>query len=126
MPSSVLFTKVLVANRGEIALRTVRALHDLGIASVAVYADDDAASPHVQAATAAVALGATGPAAYLDGARLIAIAQTAERLVQTATGGSQTREWDKLGPSCLRLLDLDDETLAGLVEPAAELIKRID
>ena len=75
MPSSVLFTKVLVANRGEIALRTVRALHDLGIASVAVYADDDAASPHVQAATAAVALGATGPAAYLDGARLIAIAQ---------------------------------------------------
>lgn len=75
MPSSVLFTKVLVANRGEIALRTVRALHDLGIASVAVYADDDAASPHVRAASAAVALGATGPAAYLDGARLIAIAQ---------------------------------------------------
>lgn len=75
MPSSVLFTKVLVANRGEIALRTVRALHDLGIASVAVYADDDAASPHVHAASAAVALGATGPAAYLDGARLIAIAQ---------------------------------------------------
>ncbi len=69
------FTCVLVANRGEIALRTVRALHDLGIASVAVYADDDAASPHVQAASAAVALGATGPAAYLDGARLIAIAQ---------------------------------------------------
>ena len=75
MPSSVLFTKVLVANRGEIALRTVRALHDLGIASVAVYADDDATSPHVHAASAAVALGATGPAAYLDGARLIAIAQ---------------------------------------------------
>ncbi len=75
MPSSVLFTKVLVANRGEIALRTVRALHDLGIASVTVYADDDATSPHVHAASAAVALGATGPAAYLDGARLIAIAK---------------------------------------------------
>ncbi|MBU1354581.1 MAG: carbamoyl-phosphate synthase large subunit [Gammaproteobacteria bacterium] len=70
-----MFAKVLVANRGEIALRTVRALHDLGIASVAVYADDDAASPHVHAASAAVALGATGPAAYLDGARLIAIAK---------------------------------------------------
>src|SRR3990167_1071768 len=75
MPSSVLFTKVLVANRGEIALRTVRALHDLGITSVAVYADDDATSPHVHAASAAVALGAAGPAAYLDGARLIAIAK---------------------------------------------------
>ena len=75
MPSPTLFTKVLVANRGEIALRTVRALHDLGIASVAVFADDDAASPHVQAASTAVALGATGPAAYLDGARLIAIAK---------------------------------------------------
>lgn len=75
MTDRPLFTKVLVANRGEIALRTVRALHDLGIASVAVYADDDATSPHVHAASAAVALGATGPAAYLDGARLISIAQ---------------------------------------------------
>ena len=75
MSSHPLFAKVLIANRGEIALRIVRALHDLGIASVAVYADDDAASPHVAAASDAVALGATGPAAYLDVARLIAIAQ---------------------------------------------------
>lgn len=70
-----LFAKVLIANRGEIALRIVRALHDLGIASVAVYADDDAASPHVAAANESVALGATGPAAYLDGARIIALAK---------------------------------------------------
>jgi acetyl/propionyl-CoA carboxylase alpha subunit len=75
MSSPPLFAKVLIANRGEVALRTVRALHDLGVASVAVYADDDAASPHVAAAHQAVALGASGPAAYLDGARLIAIAQ---------------------------------------------------
>jgi acetyl/propionyl-CoA carboxylase alpha subunit len=64
-----------IANRGEIALRIVRALQDMGIASVAVHADDDAQAPHVQAADAAVALGATGPAAYLDGARLLAIAR---------------------------------------------------
>ncbi len=70
-----LFHKVLIANRGEIALRTVRALQDLSIASVAVYADDDGQAPHVRAAEAAVALGATGPAAYLDGANLIAIAR---------------------------------------------------
>ena len=70
-----MFQKVLVANRGEIALRVVRALQDLSIASVAVFADDDADSPHRQAADAAVALGASGPAAYLDGARLLAIAR---------------------------------------------------
>ncbi|MCO5115455.1 MAG: carbamoyl-phosphate synthase large subunit [Burkholderiaceae bacterium] len=70
-----MFEKILVANRGEIALRIVRALQDMGIASVAVHADDDAQAPHVQAADAAVALGATGPAAYLDGARLLAIAR---------------------------------------------------
>ncbi len=75
MPSHPLFAKVLIANRGEIALRIVRALHDLGIGSVAVYAADDAASPHVAAADQAVALGATGPSAYLDAARLIAIAR---------------------------------------------------
>lgn len=70
-----LFSKVLIANRGEVALRTVRALADLGIASLAVYADDDAQSPQVHAADSAVALGATGPAAYLNGARLLAIAR---------------------------------------------------
>ena len=70
-----MFKKILVANRGEIALRIVRALHDLGVASVAVHAQDDAGAPHVQAADTAVALPASGPTAYLDGARLIAIAQ---------------------------------------------------
>lgn len=75
MTAPALFTKVLVANRGEVALRLVRALHDLGIASVAVYADDDAHAPHVAAAGQAVALQATGPAAYLDAAHLIAIAR---------------------------------------------------
>ena len=70
-----MFHKVLIANRGEIALRIVRALQDLGIPSLAVYADDDARAPHVQAADAAQALGATGPTAYLDGPRLLAIAR---------------------------------------------------
>ncbi len=70
-----MFKKVLIANRGEIALRIVRALRDLGVASVAVYANDDAQAPHVAAADAALAMGASGPAAYLDGARLIAIAR---------------------------------------------------
>ncbi|WOP15243.1 acetyl-CoA carboxylase family protein [Ottowia sp. SB7-C50] len=70
-----MFKKILIANRGEVALRIVRALRDMGVASVAVFADDDAAAPHVTAADEAVALGASGPAAYLEGARLIAIAR---------------------------------------------------
>ncbi|HNI86128.1 MAG TPA: biotin carboxylase N-terminal domain-containing protein, partial [Ottowia sp.] len=71
-----MFHKVLIANRGEIALRIVRALQDLGLPSLVVYADDDAQAPHVRSADQAVALGASGPAAYLDGARLLAIART--------------------------------------------------
>ena len=57
--------KILIANRGEIAVRIARALHDLGLASVAVFAQDDAGALHTQLADHAVALGATGPAAYL-------------------------------------------------------------
>ncbi|RQO56103.1 carbamoyl-phosphate synthase large subunit [Variovorax sp. KBW07] len=69
------FSKVLIANRGEIAVRLVRALRDLGIASVAVHARDDAAALHAQLADVAVALDATGPSAYLDIAALIAVAR---------------------------------------------------
>ena len=69
-----MFQRVLVANRGEIALRLVRALQELGVASVAVYAQDDAEAPHVAAADVAVPLQASGPAAYLDGAQLLRIA----------------------------------------------------
>jgi acetyl/propionyl-CoA carboxylase alpha subunit/acetyl-CoA carboxylase carboxyltransferase component len=70
-----LFSKILIANRGEIAVRLVRALRDLGIASVAVHARDDASALHVQLADAAVALDATGPSAYLDIGALIAAAR---------------------------------------------------
>ena len=70
-----MFKKVLIANRGEIAVRLVRALQDLGVGSVAVHARDDAQALHVRLADAAVALDATGPAAYLDIAALIGIAR---------------------------------------------------
>ncbi|MEJ8811525.1 carboxyl transferase domain-containing protein [Variovorax ureilyticus] len=67
--------KVLIANRGEIAVRLVRAMRDLGIASVAVHARDDATALHVQLADIAAPLSATGPSAYLDTAALIAVAR---------------------------------------------------
>jgi acetyl/propionyl-CoA carboxylase alpha subunit/acetyl-CoA carboxylase carboxyltransferase component len=70
-----MFHKLLIANRGEIALRLIRAAHELGIGTVAVFAADDAGAPHTQLAREAVALDGTGPAAYLDAATLIAIAR---------------------------------------------------
>ncbi len=68
--------KVLIANRGEIAVRVIRAVADLGLRSVAVYAQDDANSSHVHLADEAVALQASGPAAYLDVQAIIGAAQS--------------------------------------------------
>jgi acetyl/propionyl-CoA carboxylase alpha subunit/acetyl-CoA carboxylase carboxyltransferase component len=67
--------KLLIANRGEIALRVLRAAADLGVSTVAVHAHDDAASPHLRLADEAVALEGSGPRAYLDIERLLAIAR---------------------------------------------------
>ncbi|UPK61970.1 ATP-grasp domain-containing protein [Rhodococcus pyridinivorans] len=58
--------KLLIANRGEIALRVIRTAREMGIATIAVYADDDDGTPHVGAADHAVRLPGSGPAAYLD------------------------------------------------------------
>lgn len=59
-------TKVLIANRGEIAVRIIRAAKDAGIGSVAVYADQDRDAMHVKLADEAYALhGTTGPETYL-------------------------------------------------------------
>jgi acetyl/propionyl-CoA carboxylase alpha subunit len=66
-----MFAKVLVANRGEIAVRVIRALDELGIASVAVYSEADRDAQHVKRASEAHLLG-PGPAAesYLHVDRL--------------------------------------------------------
>lgn len=69
-------TKVLIANRGEIAVRIIRAARDAGIASVAVYADQDRDAMHSKMADEAYALhGTTGPETYLVIDKILSIAK---------------------------------------------------
>ena len=72
-----MFTRVLVANRGEIAVRVIRALHELGIEAVAVYSTADSEAMHVRLADQAVCIGPpTAAESYLRIASVVAAAQT--------------------------------------------------
>ena len=65
---------LLIANRGEIALRIIRAAQEMGISTTAVFAEDDEACLHVRKADRALPLTGKGARAYLDGAQLAALA----------------------------------------------------
>jgi acetyl/propionyl-CoA carboxylase alpha subunit len=67
--------KLLIANRGEVAIRVARAASELGVASVAVYSEDDKLSLHVRKADENCALGGKGPSAYLDAEKIVAAAK---------------------------------------------------
>jgi acetyl-CoA carboxylase biotin carboxylase subunit len=87
--------KVLIANRGEIALRIVRACRELGIRSVAVYSDPDAQAPHVRAADEAVHIGpAPATESYLRGDHLIDVAKrVGADAIHPGYGFLSEREW---------------------------------
>src|SRR6201747_897789 len=73
-----MFEKVLIANRGEIAIRVARTLSEMGIGSVAVYSEIDRDAPHVRAADEAFLLGPAVPAeSYLNIAKIIEVAKEA-------------------------------------------------
>jgi acetyl-CoA/propionyl-CoA carboxylase biotin carboxyl carrier protein len=73
-----MFEKVLVANRGEIAIRVMRALKEMGIASVGVYSEVDREAPHVREADEAFLLGPPPPAeSYLKVDKLLEVAEKA-------------------------------------------------
>src|ERR671938_220476 len=74
-----MFNRVLVANRGEIAVRVIRALHELGIEAVAVYSTADAGALHVRMADRAVRIGPPpASASYLNIPNVVAAAVTTE------------------------------------------------
>ena len=67
--------KLLIANRGEIAVRIARTAAEMGIATLVIFSEDDAFSLHIRKADEAVALRGSGPAAYLDAEQIIAAAK---------------------------------------------------
>ena len=90
-----MFSKVLIANRGEIALRVVRACQELGVKSVAVYSDADAQAPHVREADEAVRIGpAPSSESYLRGELLIEAAKrVGAEAIHPGYGFLSEREW---------------------------------
>ncbi len=90
-----MFSKVLIANRGEIALRVERACRELGARTVAVYSDADAGAPHVREADEAIRIGPPPSSqSYLLGERLIDIAKrTGAEAIHPGYGFLAEREW---------------------------------
>jgi acetyl-CoA carboxylase biotin carboxylase subunit len=89
------FRKVLIANRGEIALRVIRACNELGVKTVAVYSEADARAPHVREADEAVLIGPPpSTESYLRGDRIIdAAKQTGADAIHPGYGFLSEREW---------------------------------
>ena len=74
-----MFSRILIANRGEIALRIIRACHELGVGAVVVYSEADRDAPYLEFADEAICIGPAEPAeSYLNIPRIISAAEIAD------------------------------------------------
>ena len=126
-----MFKKILIANRGEIAVRLIRACHDLGIAAVAVYSDADRKALHVRLADEACHIGES-PAAqsYLVGEKIIdAAMKSGAEGIHPGYGFLSEREWfaravedsglNFIGPSSASIELMGDKTNARIAAEKA-------
>jgi acetyl-CoA carboxylase biotin carboxylase subunit len=127
------FNKILIANRGEIALRIVRACRELGVGSVAVFSDADASAPHAREADEAVHIGAApSRESYLRADKLIAAARsTGAEAIHPGYGFLSEREHFArevadaglvfIGPSAAAIAAVGSKTAARALAAAANV-----